>query len=110
MIVYGSLTNNSIGKLFIAGIIPGVLLSACFMVYIALSAKLAGETRSPEPRVPLATKLKKSIDLVPPLVIFGIVMGSLYSRHRDADRERGSRRGHRARLRLASWQVSTGRC
>ena len=78
MLIYGSLTNNSVGQLFIAGIIPGVLLSASFMVYIALSAKLAGETRSPEPRVPLATKLKKSIDLVPPLIIFGVVMGSLY--------------------------------
>jgi tripartite ATP-independent transporter DctM subunit len=34
MIVYGSLTNNSIGKLFIAGIIPGILLTLCFMAYI----------------------------------------------------------------------------
>ena len=34
MIVYGSLTNNSIGKLFIAGIIPGLLLTGCFMLWI----------------------------------------------------------------------------
>ena len=32
MIIYGSLTDTSIGKLFIAGIIPGLLLTACFMV------------------------------------------------------------------------------
>jgi tripartite ATP-independent transporter DctM subunit len=34
MIVYGSLTQNSIGKLFMAGVIPGVLLASCFMVYL----------------------------------------------------------------------------
>jgi C4-dicarboxylate transporter DctM subunit len=37
MLIYGSLTNNSVGKLFIAGIVPGVLLSGCFMAWIALS-------------------------------------------------------------------------
>ena len=42
MIVYGSLTNNSIGKLFIAGIIPGLLLTGCFMVWIWLSSVASG--------------------------------------------------------------------
>jgi tripartite ATP-independent transporter DctM subunit len=78
MLIYGSLTNNSVGQLFIAGIVPGILLSASFMLYIAVSAKLSGDTRVPEPRVPLAIKLRKSVDLVPPLIIFGVVMGSLY--------------------------------
>src|SRR5829696_5080341 len=34
MLVYGSITNNSIGQLFIAGVIPGILLTLCFMTYI----------------------------------------------------------------------------
>ena len=78
MLIYGSLTNNSVGQLFIAGIIPGILLSGSFMLYIALSAKLFGEARAPEPLIPLAVKLQKSVDLIPPLIIFGVVMGSLY--------------------------------
>jgi C4-dicarboxylate transporter DctM subunit len=77
MIVYGSLTNNSIGQLFIAGIIPGLLLTACFMGYIAISSVLGGQVMR-EAKVPLADKLRSLVHLVPPVVVFGIVMGSLY--------------------------------
>ncbi len=77
MIVYGSLTNNSIGKLFIAGIIPGLMLTGCFMLYIAVSSLMSGNAMR-EPKVPMADKLRSLVHLVPPLVVFGIVMGSLY--------------------------------
>jgi C4-dicarboxylate transporter DctM subunit len=77
MIVYGSLTNNSIGKLFIAGIIPGLLLTASFMLWIAISSVMSG-TVMREAKVPLADKLRALVHLVPPAVVFGIVMGSLY--------------------------------
>jgi tripartite ATP-independent transporter DctM subunit len=77
MIVYGSLTNNSIGKLFIAGIIPGLMLTGCFMLYIAVSSIMSGNAMR-EPKVPMADKLRSLVHLVPPLVVFGIVMGSLY--------------------------------
>jgi tripartite ATP-independent transporter DctM subunit len=77
MIVYGSLTNNSIGKLFIAGIIPGLLLTGCFMLWIYLSSVASGSVKREEP-VALQTKLRSLVYLVPPLVVFGIVMGSLY--------------------------------
>ena len=79
MIVYGSLTNNSIGKLFIAGIIPGLLLTFCFMAYIFIIAitRKAGDAKR-ETLVPLAERLRLLVNLVPPLVVFGVVMGSLY--------------------------------
>jgi len=48
MIIYGSMTNTSIGNLFIAGFIPGVLLMILFMSYIIIRTKinpsLAGES------------------------------------------------------------------
>ncbi|WP_332824835.1 TRAP transporter large permease [Ramlibacter sp.] len=77
MIVYGSLTNNSIGQLFIAGIIPGLLLTGCFMAWIAISSVASGKVMR-EAKVPFADKLRSLVHLVPPVVVFGIVMGSLY--------------------------------
>jgi C4-dicarboxylate transporter DctM subunit len=78
MLIYGSLTNNSVGKLFIAGIIPGILLSASFMLYIAVSELLIGGKQKQEKSLSLREKLRFSKDLISPFVIFGVVMGSLY--------------------------------
>jgi tripartite ATP-independent transporter DctM subunit len=77
MIVYGSLTNNSIGQLFIAGIIPGLLLTGCFMLWIWVSSVMSGNVKREE-KVPLPERIRALQHLVPPLVVFGIVMGSLY--------------------------------
>ncbi|NHI01780.1 TRAP transporter large permease [Oceanimonas sp. MB9] len=77
MLIYGSLTNNSIGKLFMAGLIPGVMLSLLFMVYIAFASRGQGSVR--EEKLSLPEKLRLSRHLIPPAVVFGIVMGSIYS-------------------------------
>lgn len=78
LIVYGSLTDTSIGKLFVAGIIPGLLLSASFMGFILIHA-LMTSTKIREEKVALPERLRLLKDLVPPGVVFLIVMGSLYS-------------------------------
>ncbi len=78
MIVYGSLTNNSIGKLFIAGVIPGLLLTVLFMVYIVVSHAARGRSVR-ERSMALAERLRLLVNLVPPLVVFGVVMGSIYT-------------------------------
>ena len=77
MIVYGSLTNQSIGKLFIAGIIPGILLTLCFMLFIA-ATHVVKRSRKQEALPPLAERVRLLANLIPPAVVFGIVMGSLY--------------------------------
>lgn len=78
LIIYGSMTNTSIGQLFMAGLIPGLLLTLIFMGYISFSSILSGKAIREEP-VPLSTKLRLSVHLIPPLLIFTIVMGSLYA-------------------------------
>src|SRR5229473_3130170 len=40
MIIYGTFTETSVPKLFIAGVIPGLIMTALFMVYIAVHAKI----------------------------------------------------------------------
>ncbi len=77
LLIYGSLTNTSIGKLFLAGLIPGILLTFCFIVYIALSNR--NETGTKEISIPLKEKIKLSKHLIPPMLIFTIVMGGIYS-------------------------------
>lgn len=78
MIVYGSLTENSIGKLFIAGVIPGLVLTGLFMAYVWINSMVRGDVPR-EQLPPLRERIAVSVHLVPPLVIFGIVMGSLYT-------------------------------
>ena len=78
LIVYGSLTDTSIGRLFVAGIIPGLLLTGAFMGFVAIYAVLT-ESNIREERVPLRQRVHLLKDLVPPGVVFVIVMGSLYS-------------------------------
>ena len=77
MIVYGSITDTSIGQLFIAGIVPGLLLTGCFMLFIVAYSLFTGNARR-EAAVPLAERLRLLKDLVPPAVVFIVVMGSLY--------------------------------
>lgn len=79
LIVYGFLTNTSIPQLFIAGIVPGLVLTAlfmcCILVACALNPSLGGVRRSAS----WAERLESLRDLVPVLVIFVVVIGSIYA-------------------------------
>ena len=79
MIIYGAITNTSIGRLFMAGVVPGLLLTALFMLIIIVAAVLrpgiAGER---ETLAPLGARLRRLSELAPPVVVFAIVMGSIY--------------------------------
>jgi C4-dicarboxylate transporter, DctM subunit len=54
-----------------------LLLTACFMGWIAISSIASGNVMR-EAKVPWADKVRSLVHLVPPVVVFGIVMGSLY--------------------------------
>lgn len=77
LLVYGSLANVSVGQLFVAGLIPGLALTALFSIYVLIAYGKAGE-RTAAADIPLEVKLRLLRHLVPPVVIFGIVMGSIY--------------------------------
>lgn len=79
MLIYGSMAETSVGKLFLAGIVPGILLTAFFMLFIAGQALLDRDGGlAEEPAVPLAEKIRLTRHLLPPLIILGVVMGSIY--------------------------------
>jgi C4-dicarboxylate transporter, DctM subunit len=80
MIVYGVSADVSIAKLFVAGIIPGIVLASLFSGYLAVWA-LVNKHRIPTPdRVEsLREKLYDSRHLIPVVLLIGAVLGSIYS-------------------------------
>ncbi|HVZ50574.1 MAG TPA: TRAP transporter large permease subunit [Pseudolabrys sp.] len=79
MIVYATATDQSIARLFIAGVIPGIVLAGLFMGFIMVWAILnQSRMPPPEPPVPLAKRIYASRRLIPiSLLILGVI-GSIY--------------------------------
>src|SRR5690625_2806466 len=79
MIVYGVAAEQSIARLFIAGVIPGLVVIALYMAYVALYS-LSGRIRVPakEPPMSFLQKLKASRSLLPVVVLIMGVISSIY--------------------------------
>ncbi|MHA1599503.1 MAG: TRAP transporter large permease [Alphaproteobacteria bacterium] len=79
LIVYGVATEESIARLFVAGVLPGIMLVILFMGYVAVWS-LLNPSRVPaaEPYVPIPARLRASGRLVPVLLLIGGVIGSIY--------------------------------
>jgi len=79
LIVYGVTINESITKLFIAGILPGLVLSALFASYIVGWHYLRpSEHPDPEPKMSLGQMIRESRFLIPVLLLVFTVIGSMY--------------------------------
>jgi C4-dicarboxylate transporter, DctM subunit len=79
MIVYATATDQSIARLFIAGVVPGILLSLLFMGFIAVWA-MFNRARMPPPDPPLGLgkRLAASRRLIPVILLIVGVIGSIY--------------------------------
>ncbi len=78
-IIYGILTETSIGKLFIAGILPGILLSLLFMLTIYVRARITPGLAPPIEGVSLKEKIISLKGLWSVLCLFILVIGGLYA-------------------------------
>ena len=79
LIVYGVSVRESVTSLFMAGVLPGLVLAALFMGYIALwSVVKRDQVPAPEPRMSLAHKLRNSVLLLPVIALIVLVIGSMY--------------------------------
>ncbi len=76
-IIYGIVTEVSIGRLFMAGLVPGLLLAGMFMLYIYITAVRHPEMAPRGPKYTLAEKIQSSMGLVPILALFVLVLGSI---------------------------------
>lgn len=80
LIVYGVTVNESITRLFIAGVVPGIVLAGLFMAYVALSAFVDPRTAAAsEARDATGDKLGHLKLLLPLVLLIGVVIGAMYS-------------------------------
>jgi tripartite ATP-independent transporter DctM subunit len=77
-IVYGILTEQSIGKLFAAGILPGILLSCLFLLTIHLRVMRNPSLAPPGPRTTFKEKIRSFSGVLETLLIFAMVMGGMF--------------------------------
>ncbi|MBK7261642.1 MAG: TRAP transporter large permease [Rubrivivax sp.] len=79
LIIYGAWQEVSVGALFIAGIVPGLLLAGLFMVYIAIMARLRPEVAPPVgDLVPLGRALLRSVEAWPFVVLVFAILGTIF--------------------------------
>lgn len=75
-IIYGLITETSVGALYIAALIPSLLVTGLFILVI-LAHGLTHPMEKPA-KVPFAVKLRALVDLVPTLLLILLVLGSIY--------------------------------
>jgi tripartite ATP-independent transporter DctM subunit len=79
MIVYGALTDSSIPKLYLAGIIPGLVLASLFSLTVLIVCLARPSLGGKRTHADWPARVRALPDLIPPLVIFLAVIGSIYA-------------------------------
>jgi C4-dicarboxylate transporter, DctM subunit len=80
MIVYGVMADVSIARLFVAGIIPGVVLASLFSAYLAIWATVNRQRiPAPDAAMSFAEKIRESRHLIPVVLLIAAVLGSIYT-------------------------------
>lgn len=79
LVIYGVLTNTSVPKLYLAGIVPGLGMALLFMAVIALACMVKPAWGGKKISASWAARLTSLIHLIPPLLIFFLVVGSIYA-------------------------------
>ncbi|MCE5185543.1 MAG: TRAP transporter large permease [Planctomycetaceae bacterium] len=78
-IVYAILTEQSIGKLFISGIIPGIMTVFLFCLTIYWQCKRRPQLAPAAPKNTLAMKLRSLLGVSETLILFALVMGGMFA-------------------------------
>ena len=79
LVLYGVLTNSSVPKLYLAGIIPGFMLAGMFILTIIIACVLKPEWGGKKIYASWGERFRSLVNLLPPLGIFFLVVGSIYA-------------------------------
>jgi len=82
-VVYGMVSGASVGKLFMGGVFPGLMLSACYSLYVLsrclINPRLGPPASLEERQITLLQKLALGKGLILPVIIIVMVLGSIYA-------------------------------
>jgi tripartite ATP-independent transporter DctM subunit len=79
MIIYGLLTNSSVPRLYLAGFVPGAMLAAFFSLTVLIACLIKPAWGGQRIPFRLGGAVRSLTDLLPPLFIFLVVVGSIYA-------------------------------
>lgn len=79
LVIYGVLTNTSVPRLYLAGIIPGIGMALLFMLMIALACIIRPKWGGRKSHATWKQRIASLVHLIPPLGIFLLVVGSIYA-------------------------------
>ena len=79
LILYGLITNSSVPELYLAGIIPGVILSSLFMAAIIAGCVFRRGWGGTPVETSWGARVRTLPDLLPPILLFAVVVGSIYA-------------------------------
>jgi tripartite ATP-independent transporter DctM subunit len=79
LIIYGLLTDTSVPQLYLAGFIPGAILAALFMAMVVIACLVRPRWAGHTDAISWDRRLRVLPDLIPPLLLFIVVIGSIYA-------------------------------
>ncbi|HSF63856.1 MAG TPA: TRAP transporter large permease [Paracoccaceae bacterium] len=79
LVVYATLTEQNIAKLFLAAFVPGILAMLGYLAVVAVYVRLYPDSATSLPRMPIAQRLRALGPAWPVAVIFVAVVGGIYS-------------------------------
>lgn len=78
LVIYGIIAEQDIAKLFIAGILPGILLVLLFMLAVGIMVRLDPDAAPPAPPLDAARRRRARRGTIPVLILFIVVLGGIY--------------------------------
>ena len=79
MIIYAIIAECSIGKLFSAGIIPGIILAVMYIIIIVVRCTIHKEYAPKPTGTPWGERFKSLIGLIPVVILFGVTLGGMFA-------------------------------
>lgn len=78
MIIYGSFVGQSIGKLFMAGVFPGLIMASLFMLYIMVVSLIHPHKTPARGKFSVKAVVSSAPDVIPILILIFFVLGTIY--------------------------------